>query len=101
MEQIPQNPQSQSPVFNPKLGLNFFDAMSKVAGGKKITRLEWGRDVSYIFYDSTKELVMINNITVPAGRQAKEGIHVYIISGGDLLATDWVVCKDTPEVVIS
>lgn len=64
--------------------LPFLDALTEVINGKKITRLEWNNIDTYgILKDSILE-IHINN-----------EFKAWTVSEGDMIATDWVVIKET------
>lgn len=77
---------SHSPVPIPKLIENrpcliFEDAISKVKGGAKITKLEWNNPEYYGVF--ANGFLMLHK---PDGK-----LYQWIISEGDLLGEDWIV----------
>lgn len=60
--------------------MNFGEAMEAVELGKKVTRLEWP-DGEFGFLQD--DFLVIN----------RNGIHRWLVTGGDLGAIDWVIVE--------
>jgi len=75
---------SQSPLPPKKvrvqIQLSFYDALKELISGKKMTRLEWGDVTEYGFIEGTY-------LKIHKGGK----IHNWIVSEGDIQATDWVI----------
>lgn len=66
-----------------KKRLTFPQAIEKIIEGKKITRVSWNA-VDYGVLEDTFLTIYRNGTP-----------HRWLVNDGDLLATDWVVVKDT------
>lgn len=64
--------------------LDWYDAIRAVVAGKKITRVEWGSSDCVFLHAERLHL-----------RKADGTLHQLIVSEGDLLATDWIVVRET------
>ena len=65
-----------------KIQLDFFQALEQVLLGKKITRKEWGTvNVYGVLQDTVLKIYR------------DDKLHDWIVSEGDMRATDWVVIK--------
>lgn len=64
------------------MDMNFYDALKELAQGAIITRREWKNPFEQGFLDG--DVVKI---------QLRSGIHNWIVSIGDLEATDWEIVK--------
>lgn len=60
--------------------LSFFDALKELAGGKRITKLEWADKNSYGILTDGRLRIML-----------KDGLHDWIVSDGDLNGVDWII----------
>ena len=61
--------------------MNFSQAVNILVDGKKITRLEWNDESTYIVLKDERL-----KIVKPSGK-----VHDLIISAGDMYGTDWVI----------
>lgn len=66
--------------------LTFGQAMEEVAKGRRVTRIEWNSNQEYGFLTAGRLHIFT---------QGKP--NQWLISDGDLLATDWVVLPEQPE----
>ena len=72
--------------------MDYGDALRDVLRGLKITRKEWGNSKDYLLLHGG-----VLHIHIDADRpdlQIKAGLHKFITSEGDLMATDWIVTRD-------
>lgn len=94
MEETPQFPKSpiirkdnveegQVVVTKKSIEMNFFDAMKQTIDGKKVTRLAWETNTTFLF--------MVGNILHISINGAH---HNLIVSTGDITATDWIVLPE-------
>lgn len=60
--------------------LSFPDAIRKLIEGKKIKRLEWGKQEEYCLLKDSFLMIFRNG-----------KFHTWLVSEGDLLAIDWIV----------
>ena len=74
---------SPLPQTNQQVLLSFGEAMDALAKGEKITRLEWKNSDYGILNDGW---LMISRNDV---------FHKWLVSDGDILATDWVIIPET------
>ena len=68
------------PVENKNIGLSFPDAMFAIIAGEKIRRREWLDEAEFC-------LLKDNFLTI----HRNDKFHGWIVSEGDMLATDWVI----------
>lgn len=73
-----------SPVINKKqITMSFSEAMDQVAKGQRVTRIEWGNNDEYgLLKDGWLQI------------HTKEQFFQWMVSDGDMLATDWIVLKE-------
>lgn len=75
---------NSSPV--PKLAvvgtksMSFSEALPMTIKGRKITRIEWSSNEEYGFLEKGQLMICTKGST-----------HIWAISDGDILATDWVL----------
>ena len=60
--------------------LDFPDAMRAVAGGSKVTKLEWDNPEIVVWLDEHLRIKLADGI-----------IHDLIVSDGDMIGEDWVI----------
>lgn len=72
---------SKSPVADTQM--DFPTALSYVVNGRRITKLEW---------DNPDDFGMLRGSWLMLYKGGKW--HTWIVSEGDLLGTDWVICRD-------
>lgn len=63
-----------------QMQMDFPDALRYVILGKKITKLEWNNPESYGYLDNGRLVLHL-----------PDGLHLWIVSDGDLIGQDWVV----------
>lgn len=64
--------------------MTFPEAIERVIDGQKITRVAWGSEDCVFLADGFLML-----------KKADRSMHRLLVSDGDLLATDWVVVRET------
>ena len=89
MEEPRQSP-AQSPVHKPSPDtvfntMTFFDALKKVADGKRITKLEWHDEDIYGLMGPDES----GNIILQIRRD--NAVHKWIVSYGDMVGEDYYV----------
>lgn len=92
MAELKKGKLSASPVPHKTnvITFDFPEAMRRVIDGRKITRLEWGTNNSYGLLKDGRLMIYV------------EGkLHQWLVSDGDMLATDWVVLPENAPTVIN
>lgn len=67
---------------NKVVQLSFLSAISGIIAGRKVRRLEWSDPEEYCLLKDNFLMIHRNG-----------EFHTWIISEGDLMATDWVIVK--------
>lgn len=84
METMNASPRVEKQAKQPETKtLNFAEAMEALLDDKKVRRQEWPEDGTYLF---------IKNEQVTIFKPEDKLFHPLIISSGDILGTDWVIC---------
>ena len=65
---------------DPRIQMDFFDAMKMLADGKKITRIAWETEKTYGVLQDGYVCIMRDGKT-----------HTWTINDGDLMGIDWVL----------
>jgi len=66
--------------------MSFPDALKEVITGKKITKLEWNNNQTYVVLKDA--ILCIHN-----AKDSSVTFHSLIVSEGDLVGEDWVVLE--------
>ncbi|MBP9819395.1 DUF2829 domain-containing protein [Candidatus Woesebacteria bacterium] len=74
-----------SPTANQRQFMDFYEALAQLPLGWKITRAEWGNESIYGFLDMS--FVKLH--------KEDGSVHNWIISEGDMAATDWYMVVET------
>ncbi len=77
-------PVPSSPTPNQQVMLAFPEAIRSVIEGKKVTRLGWEDDETYV-YRADGYLVIHNS------GEASDKAHAIMLTDGDMLSDDWVI----------
>jgi hypothetical protein len=70
-----------SPVI--EVCMTFGKALKEVAAGKKIRRVEWLKDGTYLALDPKDQLSIF--------KTEDKKLHPLIVTSGDILGEDWVI----------
>lgn len=80
---VPMENRLSPPPVQSQVVMNFYDALREVIKGEKITRISWNDQGEFGFMHD-------GFLTI----RTKGAFHQWLVSDGDMEATDWVVVGD-------